>query len=107
MKTSGSAYQGDLFSRQRAQTYIKMFHSDELAQTVIDKLALNITPQQLVSQVSASAVKGTVLMTISVTDAIRSTRPISPTHTATSWEPTSPSSKTSPTTRTFRPLSRW
>ena len=67
-KTSSSAYQGDLFSRQRAQTYINVFHSDELAQTVIDKLGLNVTPQQLVSQVSASQVKGTVLMVVSVTD---------------------------------------
>jgi capsular polysaccharide biosynthesis protein len=68
VKTSASAYQGDLFSRQRAQTYINMFHSDELAQMVIDKLGLTVTPQQLVSQVSATAVKGTVLMVVSVTD---------------------------------------
>jgi capsular polysaccharide biosynthesis protein len=67
-KTSASAYQGDLFSRQRAQTYVNVFHSDELAQTVIDKLGLSVTPQQLVSQVSATQVKGTVLMVISVTD---------------------------------------
>jgi capsular polysaccharide biosynthesis protein len=68
VKTSASAYQGDLFSRQRAQSYINMFHSDELAQMVIDKLGLTVTPQQLVSQVSATAVKGTVLMVVSVTD---------------------------------------
>ncbi|OBG26721.1 hypothetical protein A5764_04755 [Mycobacterium sp. 852002-51057_SCH5723018] len=68
MKTSSSAYQGDLFSRQRAQTYVKMFHSDDLAQMVIDKLGLSVTPQQLVSQVSATTVKDTVLMVISVTD---------------------------------------
>ena len=68
MKTSASAYQGDLFSRQRAQTYVKMFQSDELAQLVIDKLGLTVTPQQLVSQVSATTVKDTVLMVVSVTD---------------------------------------
>lgn len=68
VKTSAGAYQGDLFSRQRAQTYVKMFHSDELAQMVIDKLDLTVTPQQLVSQVSATTVKDTVLMVISVTD---------------------------------------
>jgi capsular polysaccharide biosynthesis protein len=68
VKTSSGAYQGDLFSRQRAQTYAKMFHSDELAQMVIDKLGLTVTPQQLVSQVSATAVKDTVLMVVSVTD---------------------------------------
>lgn len=68
VKTSAGAYQGDLFSRQRAQTYVNLFHSDDLAQTVIDKLGLNITPEQLVSKVSATAVKNTVLMIVSVTD---------------------------------------
>ena len=68
VKTSAGAYQGDLFSRQRAQTYVKMFDSDELAQMVIDKLGLTVTPQQLVPQVSASTVKNTVLMIVSVTD---------------------------------------
>lgn len=68
VKTSSSAYQGDLFSRQRAQTYVKMFHSDELAQMVIDKLGLTESPHELVSQVSATTVKDTVLMVISVTD---------------------------------------
>jgi len=68
VKTSAGAYQGDLFSRQRAQTYVKMFDSDELAQMVIDKLGLSVTPQQLVSHVSATTVKNTVLMVVSVTD---------------------------------------
>ena len=31
VKTSAGAYQGDLFSRQRAQTYVKLFESDDLA----------------------------------------------------------------------------
>lgn len=68
VKTSAGAYQGDLFSRQRVLTYSKMFKSDDLAQRVIDRLGLTLTPQQLVSQVSASTVKDTVLMVISVTD---------------------------------------
>lgn len=68
VKTSAGAYQGDLFSRQRAQTYVKMFDSDELAQMVIDKLGLTVTPQQLVPQVSANTVKNTVLMVVSVTE---------------------------------------
>jgi Mrp family chromosome partitioning ATPase len=45
-----------------------MFHSDELAQMVIDKLGLNITAQQLEPKVSATAVKNTVLIVVSVTD---------------------------------------
>lgn len=68
VKTSVGAYQGDLFSRQRAQTYVKMFHSEELAQMVVDKLGLNITAQQLASKVSATTVKNTVLIVVSITD---------------------------------------
>jgi capsular polysaccharide biosynthesis protein len=68
VKTSTGAYQGDLFSRQRVQTYVKMFHSEELAQMVVDKLGLNITAQQLASKVSATAVKNTVLIVVSITD---------------------------------------
>lgn len=68
MKTSAGAYQGDLFSRQRAQTYVKMFHSEELAQMVVDKLGLNVTAQQLASKVSATSVKNTVLIVVSITD---------------------------------------
>lgn len=68
VKTSAGAYQGDLFSRQRAQTYVSLFNSDDLAQMVIDKLGLSLTPQQLASKVSATAVKNTVLMLVSVTD---------------------------------------
>ncbi|MGO9101824.1 MAG: hypothetical protein ACLP9Y_21120 [Mycobacterium sp.] len=68
VKTSVGAYQGDLFSRQRAQTYVKMFHSEELAQMVVDKLGLNITAQQLASKVSATPVKSTVLLDVSITD---------------------------------------
>jgi capsular polysaccharide biosynthesis protein len=68
IKTSAGAYQGDLFSRQRAQTYVKMFHSDELAQMVVDRLGLNITAQQLASKVSAATVKNTVLIDVSITD---------------------------------------
>jgi capsular polysaccharide biosynthesis protein len=68
VKTSVGAYQGDLFSRQRAQTYVKMFHSDELAQMVVDKLGLSITAQQLASKVSATPVRNTVLIDVSVTD---------------------------------------
>ncbi|MEV0672709.1 Wzz/FepE/Etk N-terminal domain-containing protein [Mycobacterium sp. NPDC050441] len=68
VKTSAGAYQGDLFSRQRVQTYSKMFKSDDLAQLVIDRLGLKLTSQEMVGKVSASTVKDTVLMIVSVTD---------------------------------------
>ncbi|MCV7073451.1 hypothetical protein MJO55_07365 [Mycolicibacterium rufum] len=68
VKTSTSAYQGDLFSRQRAQTYVSMLRSDELARLVIDKLALPESPGELVKRVKGDIVKDTVLITVSVTD---------------------------------------
>jgi capsular polysaccharide biosynthesis protein/Mrp family chromosome partitioning ATPase len=68
VKTSTGAYQGDLFTRQRAQTYVKMFRSEELAQMVVDRLGLNITAQELASKVSATPVKNTVLIDVSITD---------------------------------------
>jgi capsular polysaccharide biosynthesis protein len=68
VKTSVGAYQGDLFSRQRALTYVKMFGSDDLAQMVVDKLGLSITAPELASKVSATTVKNTVLIVVSVTD---------------------------------------
>lgn len=68
VKSSASAYQGDLFSRQRAQTYVNMLRSDELAQLVIDKLALAESPGELVNKVDGEIVKDTVLVTVSVTD---------------------------------------
>ncbi|SPM41119.1 hypothetical protein MNAB215_3322 [Mycobacterium numidiamassiliense] len=68
VKSSSAAYEGELFSRQRAQTYADAIQSDELAQLVIDKLALNVPPRQLVPSVSATPVKDTVLLVISVTD---------------------------------------
>jgi capsular polysaccharide biosynthesis protein len=68
VKSSASAYQGDLFSRQRAQTYVNMFQSDDLAQTVVDKLGLTTSAQQLASKVSASTIKDTVLITVNATD---------------------------------------
>lgn len=68
VKSSASAYQGDLFSRQRAQTYVQMLKSDDLAQMVIDKLGLSISREDLVEKVSAETVKDTVLITVSATD---------------------------------------
>lgn len=68
VKTSTSAYQGDLFSRQRAQTYVSMMSSDELARLVIDRLGLTESASEMVEKVSGDIVKDTVLVTISVTD---------------------------------------
>ena len=71
IKSSASAYQGNLFTVQRANTYVNMIQSDELAQTVIDRLALDTTAHDLAKHVSAAPVKETVLIGISVADGSR------------------------------------
>jgi capsular polysaccharide biosynthesis protein len=68
VKTSASAYQGNLFTMQRVNTYVKMVQSDELAQLVIDKLGLDTSAHDLASRVEAKAQKDTVLLTVSVSD---------------------------------------
>lgn len=68
VKTSAGAYQGNLFTLQRANTYVKLVESDDLAKQVATALRLNISPHQLASDVSASGLKDTVLITISVKD---------------------------------------
>lgn len=68
VKTSASAYQGDLFTRQRAQTYMNLFTSDDLAKSVIDKLQLHTTPADLESKVTAANIKDTVIIVVSATD---------------------------------------
>lgn len=62
------AYQGDLFSQQRATTYVQLFGSDDLATKVIDDLGLKTTPGALKHEVVATQVPKTVLMTVAVTD---------------------------------------
>ncbi len=67
-KAAASQPEGDLVSRQRAQTYANMFKRDDLAQTVIDWLGLSESPRELVDQVSASVVGDTVVVAVSVED---------------------------------------
>jgi capsular polysaccharide biosynthesis protein len=71
VKTSASAYQGNLFTMQRANTYVEMIKSDELAQLVVDRLGLDVSAHDLATQVSADPVRDTVIIDVSVKDADR------------------------------------
>lgn len=66
---SAGAYQGDLFSQQRATTYAQLFGSDDLAVKVNDDLGLGLPPDQLAAKVTAAPVEKTVLLQVSVVDA--------------------------------------
>ncbi|MGC0362826.1 succinoglycan biosynthesis transport protein ExoP [Rhodococcus sp. 27YEA15] len=65
---SAGAYQGDLFSQQRAATYAQLFSSNDLAVKVVDDLNLPMSPHELATHVSAAAVEKTVLLQVSVSD---------------------------------------
>ncbi|MFI5509957.1 Wzz/FepE/Etk N-terminal domain-containing protein [Mycobacterium sp. NPDC051804] len=65
---SAGAYNGDLFSQQRAETYVSLVGNRDLAVKVIDDLRLELTPEELSTEVVASQVPKTVLLNISVTD---------------------------------------
>lgn len=71
VKTSASAYQGNLFTMQRVNTYVKMVQSDDLARLVVDKLGLDTSPHDLAGRVKATTQKDTVLLIVSVKDSNR------------------------------------
>lgn len=68
VKSSASAYQGNLFTMQRATTYVNMVQSDELAQLVVDKLGLSESAHDLAEKVAAAPIRDTVIIDITVTD---------------------------------------
>ncbi|NKX87510.1 YveK family protein [Nocardia coubleae] len=65
---SAGAYAGDLFGQQRAVSYAHLFTSDDLATKVIDDLSLELTPAELIAQVSARQLPKTVLLEVNATD---------------------------------------
>ncbi|CAN5140117.1 hypothetical protein BH11ACT7_BH11ACT7_02390 [soil metagenome] len=61
-----SPYQADGFSQQRARTYVKLATRVDLARRVIDKLGIDMRPDDLARSVSASVQPDTVLIDVSV-----------------------------------------
>jgi capsular exopolysaccharide synthesis family protein len=65
------AYQGDLFSQQRVASYVDLLASDRLAQMMVDRHPVGLTPDQVRARISARAVPNTVLLRATVTDGNR------------------------------------
>jgi receptor protein-tyrosine kinase len=65
---AGSAYEGNLFTQQRTASYAELLTGTELAGTVVDELGLAVTPAQLAADVTATALPGTVVLDVQVTD---------------------------------------
>ena len=67
-----AAYQGDEFGRNRVNSYIQLFNTDKLADLVISDSSLPLTVPQVLSRVKAVGDETTVLINVTVTDAIPS-----------------------------------
>lgn len=62
-------YQGNRFSQERVISYTQLLTGETLARRTIDKLGLEIEPEDLQENVSASAKPDTVLIDVTVRDA--------------------------------------
>jgi polysaccharide biosynthesis transport protein len=61
-----SPYQADVYSQQRARSYVKLATREDLARRVIARLNLDVKPEDLVAAISASAEPDTVLIRVTV-----------------------------------------
>jgi capsular exopolysaccharide synthesis family protein len=67
--TTSEALSGSQFSQQRVSSYAQLLTGDEVAGRVIDRLGIEMSPEQLAGEVTASAGSNTVLINVTVTDA--------------------------------------
>lgn len=65
---TSSAYTGNLFSQQRVTSYAELLAGVQLAGLVVEDLGLPLTPAEVASKVSATAVPETVILSVTVTD---------------------------------------
>ncbi|MGZ4574716.1 MAG: polysaccharide biosynthesis tyrosine autokinase, partial [Mycobacteriaceae bacterium] len=66
--TTAAAFQGSQLSQQRVTSYAQLITGEELAARVIKRLGLRMTPAQLDSEITATAVTDTVLINVTVSD---------------------------------------
>lgn len=60
------AYQGNLFGQERVNSYAKLAGSRQVAQRAIDQLQVDMSAEDLMSQIDAKPVPNTVILDISV-----------------------------------------
>lgn len=66
--TLAETYQGNRFSQERVISYAELLMGETVAQRTIDKLGLNMTAAALQANVTASAKRDTVLISVRVKD---------------------------------------
>ncbi len=65
---SPSAVQLDQYAQQRVNTYVSLLTSDELANRILRKTGLLMSPHDVAAEISGAAELNTVLLTATVTD---------------------------------------
>jgi capsular exopolysaccharide synthesis family protein len=67
--TVSGVYQGGLLAQQRVKSYVDLIQGRRVAERVIQKLELSMSPEELRKKVDASAPLDTVLLKVAVRDA--------------------------------------
>jgi succinoglycan biosynthesis transport protein ExoP len=63
-----SAYQGELFSQSRVDSYARLVTGSQLAQEVVDELQLPLSAREVAAKVTATPLPETVVLDVMVTD---------------------------------------
>jgi capsular exopolysaccharide synthesis family protein len=66
--STSDTFQGSQFAQERVASYAGALTGKELAARVVQRLDLDLAPEELAGKISASTVTGTVLLDVSVTD---------------------------------------
>lgn len=68
MDPTTAAYNGSLFTQQRVASYVQLIEGERVSREVVDDLKLPMTPGELASRVTGTALPNTVILQVSVTD---------------------------------------
>src|SRR4051812_19888308 len=66
--STSDTFQGSQFAQERVASYAGALTGKELAARVVQRLGLDVAPEELADEISASSVTGTVLLDVTVTD---------------------------------------
>jgi len=66
--STSDVFQGSQFSQQRVASYAQLITGEDLSARVVQRLRLDMSPAQLRSEITATAVANTVLIDVTVTD---------------------------------------
>ncbi|SIR69083.1 polysaccharide biosynthesis tyrosine autokinase [Williamsia sterculiae] len=64
----GEAYQNNLFSQERVNSYARVATSEQVSQRVVDQLHLQVSPSTVQGRITATPVEKTVLLDICTSD---------------------------------------